>query len=240
MTSTVLPVCTSSATSGSFAAARCSGNDRVAGTQTVPSTGAPGSHFWIQAPLIQLAWKSSDRITTTKSSSSSSSKSSATAAALTIPSSDSSTTASATAASSGTPAFVTDNTPPGLTMAAAIGIGVAAALVALAITAVIMYILSKRRRRKDERAATPSTTSAPDPLKFHAIKYGPSVEDQRADHRNEPGANGSTLDMSQESSPQAPHVQEPRPSAVADARAPSEDVLYRRLYEEVRGGEASG
>lgn len=203
-----MQTCTSYATEGTFAAATCHGNDSVVVTQPVSSQGAPLSSagFLVGAPLIQIAWRSSDLAP--KPTCTSPSPGKKTAAAETAPATaartyagpstyttyatsfHTTTAASAvasaaadaadTSSASGFPALSADETPSGLSMGVAVGIGMSAALLALVLTAVAMFLASRRRQKRDGDA--PSETeaaaaAATDPvLDFKAFRYGPSVE----------------------------------------------------------------
>lgn len=237
---TVVQTCTSSATRGSLAAATCSGNGSVA------SAPPPAADFLIRAPLVQMAWRSSDLAPGPTSSAGAETTSRAptgTSAAASSAAPPVASSAAAAAASSATayPAFSADDTPSGLSLGAAVGAGVGAALLVLAVVAAAMCLASRRRRGKDRAGAaggTPAPGPRPEPK---AYRYGPSVE--------VPGAYGTGYELddpewlpgreasAREQARQQPQLEPGRESKSQVAEQPGEeDYLWDLLYEEVRGG----
>lgn len=191
-----------------------------------------------------MAWRSSDLASLT-SSSSTKKKSSELSSTASLVSSAANTPAKTPAVAdqklnnalpTSFPAFEADDTPTGLSLGAAIGIGICLGLFVLAIAAAVMYLVSRRRRRKrDEIVARSAENGSPgqDPdsvLEFKAIRYEPNIEVPRACETGEQLGCGQTAVPDQGPSSAASHS--PGPSTV--------DHLWGHLYEEVGGRRGPG
>lgn len=130
--------CTTTISTGSFLAGRCKGNSIVAAYQTVPflssdtATTRVLTNFLVEAPLFQIAWKTSD----------------VPASGVTTPSSNTATAALTETASSKPPAQSASSASGGMSSGAKAGIGIACTIAALAVVGSVVWFFLRRRSRR--------------------------------------------------------------------------------------------